>query len=286
MERMKKLIITGDDFGFTVPVNEAIEEAHCRGVLTTASLMMGSTATGDAVERARRLPSLKIGLHLVLVDGRPVSPAQEVPNLVDSQGEFSSHLVCAGINFFFRPRVRRQLEEEIRAQFQAFQKTGFPLDHVNTHHHMHLHPTVLRLVLKVGREFGLRAIRLPYEPILPSWRASRKGFFQKAGTGLVLAPWIALLKGRLKRANICSNQFVFGMNDSGKLDLDLVLRLIKNLPPGISEIYFHPAICQCPEMDRTIEHRGHQLEFEALTSPVLQEALRASGVETITFSDL
>ncbi len=148
---MKKLIVTGDDFGLSLPVNEAIEEAHRRGILNTASLMVGAEATADAVDRASRLPSLHVGLHLVLVEGSPVLPPQAVPDLVNRQGKFSSHLVRAGINFFLWPEVRRQLEAEIRAQFQAFQKTGLPLDHVNGHHHMHLHPTVLGLLLKVGR---------------------------------------------------------------------------------------------------------------------------------------
>lgn len=283
---MKKLIITGDDFGLTVPANEAIEQAHRQGVLTTASLMVGARAATDAIERARRLPTLGVGLHIALVDGSPVLPARQVPDLVTSQGEFSSRLVRAGINLFFRPRASRQLEKEIRAQFQAFKKTGFLLDHVNAHHHMHLHPTVLGLILKVGREFGMRAMRLPYEPILPSWRASRRAFLRKLGMGLVLAPWTAFLKRRLKYARIRSNQFVFGMNDSGRMDLDLVLRLIKNLPEGISEIYFHPAISRRPEIDRPDGKGNHRAEFEALTSPAIQEALRASGVETITFSDL
>src|SRR2546427_12782693 len=124
---MRKLIVTGDDFGLAVPVNEAIEEAHRRGVLTTASLMVGAGAVADAVERARRLRTLRVALHLVLVEGHPVLPPREFPDLVDSRGEFATRLGGAGLNFFFRPGVRRQLEAEIRAQFEAFTKTGLPL---------------------------------------------------------------------------------------------------------------------------------------------------------------
>jgi len=89
---MRKLIVTGDDFGLAVPVNEAIEEAHRRGILTTASLMVGAGAAADAVERARQLPTLRVGLHLVLVEGRPVLPPREIPDLVDGRGEFSTRL--------------------------------------------------------------------------------------------------------------------------------------------------------------------------------------------------
>ena len=158
---LKRIIITGDDFGLALPVNEAIEEAHLKGVLTTASLMIGAKFAGDAAERARNHPSLKVGLHLTLVEGSSVLSPQKIPDLVDASGSFPTHLTRAGFKFFFYPGIREQLEAEIRAQFDAFHKTGFVLDHVNAHNHMHLHPTVLGLILKVGRDYGLEeAIRL------------------------------------------------------------------------------------------------------------------------------
>ena len=49
-----------------VEVNEAVERAYREGILTSTSLMVGGAAAADAVERARRLPGLKVGLHVVL----------------------------------------------------------------------------------------------------------------------------------------------------------------------------------------------------------------------------
>lgn len=283
---MRRLIVTGDDFGLAVPVNEAIEEAHRRGILTTASLMIGAEAAADAVERARRCPSLKVGLHIVLVAGRPVLPPHAVPDLVDDNGEFSSHPASAGINFFFRAGPRVQLEAEIRAQFEAFQKTGLPLDHANAHCHMHLDPAVSGPILRVGREYGLKAMRVPYEPLIPSWRASRRALPQKVAVWLALSPWIALLRRRLRHANVRSNDFVFGLYDDGDMRVALVLQILKHLPPGVTEIYFHAATRGCPEIDRVLPGYHYQYEFEALTSPKVQEALLASGVQRIAFSDL
>jgi hopanoid biosynthesis associated protein HpnK len=280
---VKRLIITGDDFGLSRSVNEAIEEAHRRGYLTGASLMVGGKAATDAVDRARRFPSLKIGLHLALVDGFSVLPPETIPNLVDQRGRLPSHLIGAGMNFFFRLKVRQELEAEIRAQFEAFQKTGLLLDHVNAHHHMHLHPTVLGLILKVGRDYGMRTVRLPYEPPLPSWRASRNGLLRRTGTCLLLSPWVSLLKRRLRRAKVYSNDFVFGMNDSGRMNLDLVLRLLRQLPPGVTEIYFHPVV---PEVGGRGEGSRPQDDLEALKSLEVREALLTSGIQLIAFSDL
>jgi len=283
---LKSIIITGDDFGLAPPVNEAIVEAHSRGILTAASLMVGADFVQDAIEHARRHPSLKVGLHLVLVEGRPLLPAREVPDLVDSQGDFSTRLVRAGFKFFFRPGIRKQLAAEIRAQFEAFQETGLELDHVNAHNHMHLHPTVLRLMLQTGREFGLKAVRLPNEPPLRSWRASRKSLKSRLASWTLLCPWLGLMKLLLRRAGVSHNDFLFGMADSGSMTLDLVLKFLENLPGGVTELYFHPATRRCAEIDRTMRDYRHEDEFGALTSSSLLEAVQAAGLRRISFSDI
>lgn len=283
---MRRLILTADDFGLSPAVNEAIEEAHRRGALSAASLMVGAKAAEDAVERARRLPSLGVGLHLVVAGGTPISNPQTIPDLVNSQGELPCRLFRAGVAFFFKTAVRRQLEQEIRAQFEAFRNTGLVLDHVNCHNHMHLHPTIGALMLKVGHAYGLKAVRYPYEPILPSWRASRNALGRKLLSWLFLSPWLMLLRRRLRKARVCSNDFVFGMNDTGNMTLDLVLRVLVFLPPGVTEIYFHPASRPCPEIDRTMSNYRCQEEFSALTSPALDRFLRASAIQRIAFSDL
>jgi len=282
---VKRLIVTADDLGVSLPVNAAIEAASRNGILTTASLMVAGNAAADAVARARRLPALKVGLHIVLVCGRPVLPPADVPDLVGPDGNFPSDLVRAGVNFFFRPGVRRQLEAEIRAQFEAFRATGFRLDHVNTHNHMHLHPTIWRLILKVGRGYGMSAVRVPYEPLLPSWRATRQGLLRGLRDWLLLAPWLRVLISALRRANLQHNDFVFGMRDTGRMTVDRVLALVAQLPDGISEIYFHPAAHRSSETPWP-NHYACEAELQALTSPVVAAALQASGIQRVSFSDL
>jgi len=283
---MKRLIVTADDFGLAEPVNEAIVEGHRNGILTTASLMVSGAAAGDAVERVRSQPSLRVGLHLVVVEGRPVLPPDEVPDLVDCSGAFSTRLTRAGLNFFFRPAARRQLEKEIRAQFEAFMKTGLELDHVNAHNHMHLHPTILSLILKLGPEFGLRAVRVPYEPPLLSWRASRQGLGAKLSWGIFLFPWMRLMKSRLRRNAIRCNDRIFGMADSGRMTPDLVLAFVREIPRGVTEMYFHPAVRRCPEIDRTMPDYQHENEFRALTSRTIKQELQRQGIQRIAFREL
>ena len=283
---MRAIIITGDDFGLAVPVNEAIIEAHRHGTLTTASLIVGADSTPDAVQKAKALPSLKIGLHIILVEGKSVLPPDKIPDLVNSRREFSTHLVNTGFKYFFYPGIRKQLESEIREQFRKFHKTGLPLDHVNAHNHMHLHPTILRLILKVGKEFGLKAVRLPNEPPIRSWKASRKGLVPRIVFRIFLYPWLAVMKRMLQKAQIRYNDSLFGMADSGAMSLEPVLRFIQNLPPGITELHFHPATRRCPEIDATMPDYVHEEEFRTLTSKQLLQALQDGGIRTIAFSDL
>ena len=156
---MKRLVVTADDFGRAVGVNEAIEEAFTRGVVTATSLMVAEPMAADAAERAKRLQGLRVGLHLVLVDGRPVLAPERVPDLVDSQGLFRQSLLRASIAFLLSPAVRRQLAMEIEAQFDAFARTGLALDHVNAHRHVHLHPVVAGLLLRLdGNAHGFRTM--------------------------------------------------------------------------------------------------------------------------------
>ncbi|MCP5116113.1 MAG: hopanoid biosynthesis-associated protein HpnK [bacterium] len=266
----KQLIVTADDFGLCVPVNEAVEQAHRDGVLTCASLMVTGSATEDAVARARRLPSLKVGLHIVVVEGKPILPAESVPALVDNHGELERNFSLAGLRFFFRPGARAQLEREIRAQFEAFRRTGLPLDHVNTHNHMHLHPTVLSTILRVGRDYGMKTMRVPDEP----------------GKGQLLKPWSNLLRWRLRRHSILSNNRVLGRSDSGALTTTRAVELLANLPEGITEMYFHPATRRCPEVDRDMPHYQHEAELETLLSLKLKQAIEASGAELASYGDL
>jgi hopanoid biosynthesis associated protein HpnK len=283
---LKRVIFTADDFGLSPLVNEAVERAHTGGVLRCASLMVAAPATADAVERARRLPSLRVGLHVVVVNGTPALPPEKVPALVDASGAFGSDLVRTGIAYFARPAARRQLRDEIRAQFEAFRATGLELDHVNAQNHFHVHPTVFATILDVGREFGLRAVRIPHEPFGPSWRSNGSQRGARFANDVLLAPWLGLMRARARRAGVATNDYVFGMIDSGAMTPARVERILAQLPPGTSEVYFHPATGPWPEGVAAMPGYAFADEFAALVDPGVAEALRASGATPVAFADL
>jgi hopanoid biosynthesis associated protein HpnK len=278
---MKSLIITADDFGVAPEVNQAVELAHTKGVLTAASLMVAGGAVGEAVKIARRRPGLHVGLHIVLVEGRPVLPPGVIPDLVGKDGCFRRDMVASAVDMFFRPGVRRQLAAEVRAQFEAFAATGLILDHVNTHKHFHLHPTIAGTILKVGRDYGLKAMRVPSEPrqVLMAAEPGRK-----VAPAYVTGPWSAAVRRRLGQAGVATADQVFGLHWSGAMTPERLLGLIQNLPEGVSEIYMHPATAggyngDCP---------GYRYaeELAALIDPAVIAAVRAGGVRLGGFRDL
>jgi len=272
MSAARALIVTADDFGLHERVNAAVERAHREGVLTSASLMVGAPAMRDAVERARRLPTLRVGLHIVLADGASVLPHAQIPALVDKNGRFGENMALDGCRFFFLPHVRQQLAREIRAQFEAFAATGLALDHVNTHKHFHLHPTVLSLILHIGRDYGLRAVRLPFEPGISAW----------------LRPWIAQVRSRLTRAGIAHNDYVMGIKHTGGMDEAVFLEALAHLPAGVGEIYCHPATANHDDGPITPAMRSyrHADELAALLSPRVRAAMDAAGVIRGGFADV
>jgi chitin disaccharide deacetylase len=144
----------------------------------------------------------------------------------------------------------------------------------------------LGLTLRVGKDYGLAAVRMPYEPPLRSWKASRSAMGSRFASSIFLFPWMNLMKRLLRRAHVRYNDYFFGMSDSGSMTLDRVLRILSYLPNGVTELGFHPATCRSGEIDRTMPNYRHEEEFQALTSESLRVAMQAAGLQRIAFSDL
>jgi len=276
---LKRLIVTADDFGAAQEVNDAVEAAHLGGILAAASLMVGAPAASDAVARARRMPSLRVGLHLVLVDGRPLLPPSAVPDLVDASGRFRSGMAGAGAAMFFNPRARRQLAAEIAAQFEAFRATGLALDHCNAHKHFHLHPVIGSLMARIGSRFGLRAVRVPLEPkgVLSLVEPGTKG------ASWMTAPWARLLRRRMAAQGMLTPDHVFGLRWSGAMTRDRIGGLIRNLPDGLSEIYLHPATSGA--FGGAVFNYQYREEFEALLAPEVISAARDPSLRLGGYAD-
>ena len=276
---MRNLIVTADDFGAAVEVNQAVERAHTDGVLTAASLMVSGVAAVDAVARARALPTLRVGLHLVLVDGKPVLPARLVPDLVDRDGNFRNDMARAGAAMFFRPKVKAQLAAEIEAQFEAFAATGLKLDHVNAHKHFHLHPTIAALIVTFAAPHGAKGARVPLEP---QGILARIEPHKLSGTVFLTAPFAHRLRRHFRKAGVSAPDQVFGLAWSGAMTGTRLRGLLEHLPEGVSEIYCHPATGPYPGSAAGYAYRE---ELAGLVDPGMAGLIAARNIRLGGFSD-
>jgi len=244
--------------------------------------MVGAPAAADAIARAHRLPRLRVGLHLVLLEGRPVLPAQQVPDLVDGDGRFRRNVLGFACEIFARPAVRRQVAGEIEAQFAAFRATGLALDHVNAHKHFHLHPTIAGELLAIGSRYGMRGLRVPHEPVatLAEVKAlAPPDYLTKLG----LAPWAASLRRRARRAGLTVSDSVFGLAWSGMMTEARLSGLLAHLPNGRSEIYLHPATADV--FDGHAPGYRYRDELAALTAPSARAAAGRGDIVLGGYSD-
>jgi hopanoid biosynthesis associated protein HpnK len=243
--------------------------------------MVGAPAAADAVARARTLPNLRVGLHVVLTDGEPLSDRRDIPGLIARDGAFRKDLALYGAQLAFDPSVKRQMAKEIAAQFEAYRASGLPLDHVDGHRHFQLHPAIAASIIGIGRQYGMRALRVPIEP----WRTIADidpGTQRRIGR--IVAPWAARLRRRVRGAGLVTADAVCGLAWSGAMTKDRVAALLRRLPPGVVEIYLHPATTD--SFAGAAPGYRYAEEFAALCDADCIAAVRQSGYAVGGYSDV
>jgi hopanoid biosynthesis associated protein HpnK len=232
--------------------------------------MVGSPAARRAVAIARRTPSLRVGLHVVLVEAKPVLPADQIRRLIDRDGFCRTDLALYGAEIFCLPSVRRQIQAEVAAQFAAFRATGLRLDHVNAHRHFHLHPTVAAIVIPLAAQHGAPFLRVPEENgRIIAAIDRRRGALRSS----LIAPFIFRLRARARSAGLRTADWVFGLSWSGAMTGDRLKALAARLPDGVTEIYTHPATRA--GFAGAAPHYRYADELAALTAPDVVAAFAA-----------
>jgi hopanoid biosynthesis associated protein HpnK len=270
----RRLIVNADDFGRSRSINEAVVRAHQEGVLTSTSLMVNEPAFEEAVQLAKASPSLGVGLHLTLLCGHSTLPPRQIPELVNRNGEFTNSPVGAGFRYFFHSGLRDQLRLEIHAQFQKFRQTGLPLDHVNGHLHLHLHPTVFNILMDDAIQLRIERLRLTFDPFGLNLKLASGHFFYRALHACIYHLLSARARPRLERLNIRYTSRVFGLLQNARVDETYIGRLLPCLPAGDSELYSHPSLDEFNN------------EFQALVSPKVRELIQKLGIRLIRYQDL
>ena len=274
--------MNADDFGLTAGVNRAIVELHAAGVLTSTTLMARARATDDAIRMAQARPALKVGCHIVLVDGEPVLPSRAIPTLIDDRtGQLPASLAGFVARLVARRISAAEIEAEVRGQIEFLQSKGVHLTHIDTHKHTHIFPSVLRAVLRAARACGIRAVRNPFEP---RWAI-------RATNG---APWLRLAQVSALRwlepvcrriiaeEGFATTDGTIAVAGTGVLDGAMLRSLLQQMPEGAWELVAHPGYNDADLAQvRTRLRASREIERQALS------ALREfPAIELISFADL
>lgn len=281
MQIQRQVIVTADDFGRNSSINAAVIQAHRQGILTSASLMVTGDAVEEAVALAKETPTLAVGLHLVVVDGRPALPPERIPHLVDASGRFSSDLVRSGLFYYTNPVAQRELAEEIAAQFARFAATGLPLTHVDGHTHMHVHPVIFRLLLPLAQEYGAKGIRLPQDDFWLAISYNRQRLVEKAAWALAFGLLCRWCRNRLQHTGLKATHRVYGLMQTGQMEEAYVSRLLRQLHVSTAELYFHPSLTPGPE-----PLGPNPGDLATLLSPRVRQVLLECGIQLASYASL
>jgi predicted glycoside hydrolase/deacetylase ChbG (UPF0249 family) len=246
------LIVNADDLGRTEGINRGIFEAHERGLVTSATMMVGFPAAEAAGAALARYPALGVGLHVTLTGAKPTLPPSRIPSLVDAEGRFARHPDALGAI------APREVLAEIRHQLELFRRMAGRLPtHLDSHHHSHRHPVILDALVEVAREHRL-----------PVRRSSTDIGRRLAAEGL--------------RTTERFDEGFFGETAT----LAYLVGFLRGLRTGVTELMSHPGYAD-DELRRTSAYADDRdRERELLTHPEAMAAVRECGITLTNFGSL
>lgn len=300
----RRLIVNADDFGLGFGINAGIAQAVAEGIVTSVSLMANGAAIAEAVAMARKWPQISTGAHLALVGGEPVSPPASLPSLVDREGRFPPSY-RAFLRRWLRGGIRpEEVYREWSTQVALLRRQGLELTHLDSHQHLHVLPVMLPVAVRVAREHGIEAMRLPLELKSTSPRPKAPPLEttsilgQRSGgpnpdepirqrrrrfESLLLQAAARLARPRVQRAGLWSPDYFIGFTDSGRMTIPILAQHLEHLPEGVTELMTHPGFPDTAAS--TLFPRPYLWEEEvaALTDPRIQHRLEELGIELVSY---
>lgn len=280
----KQLIINADDFGIHPAVNEAVRKAATEGILTSTSLMSGGDAFDEAVEMARSMPSLGIGIHLTLVGGiKPVLPPSEVPSLTWDNGVFCHDYGKLIVRDLEGKISLSEVYAEWDAQIQKIMNTGLPITHMDGHQHMHMWPHFYPIARDLAKKYHISCMRVPDEDVL---FGMKDGHIIRWAAKNGLSLLSRMHRPDLKKNHIRTNDHFFGMLYGGHLSPERFAKFILQTKPGITEIMCHPS-ADTRAMEDTF-HWGYHGEDElaGLLADINRELIAKKQISLISYRDV
>ncbi|MGA2915192.1 MAG: ChbG/HpnK family deacetylase [Sedimentisphaerales bacterium] len=279
---LRKLIINADDFGLCKGVNKAVFEAHTTGVLTSATIMANMPALYEAIMMAKNMPTLGVGVHLNIIDGKPLSSDSGVGLLLNENGEFKYSAYKLAFKSLLNKKILKAIEIELAEQISLIIKKGIKPTHLDSHKHFHCFPPVYRIVCSLAADFGIGAVRWPWEPAtvcLSDWPPVEFGDKARA----FLARQMALECRRID-SRFIKNDIFFGVAHTGRIDDKFWSELCKTQFIGTAEVMTHPGYPEGLTKTRLVEQR--KVELKWLCDPSTKQLLAEAGLKPVHYGNI
>ena len=283
-DKMKQVIINADDFGIHESINNGILAGHRHGAISSTTIIAAGEAFDHAIKLAAAAPALGIGVHLTLVSERSVASPEKVASLVDAEGrlprlypQFLKQLLQGSISL-------AHIRYELTAQIEKVLAAGIQPTHLDSHQHMHVVPGVIDIALDLAKRYGIRAIRIPDEPLFffGGYRTSVGRFIGRGG----LSALASLARRKAARKGLAVPQHFYGMLAGGHMIEQNLLAIMAQLPAGTSEIMMHPGADDAAMVQHYGWHFNWQAELAAVTGEKLKNQLAVQGIKLISFREL
>jgi predicted glycoside hydrolase/deacetylase ChbG (UPF0249 family) len=280
----KLLIINADDFGLSEGVNKGIVEAHTKGVLTSATIMANMPAAEQAVELAKNLPDLGVGVHLNLTNDKPVSQNQGVKLLLNNEGNFGLSAGKLALASLINGRIRAAIEAELSAQIQWVIERGIKPTHLDSHKHVHAFPLTFQIVCRLAKRFKIPAIRYAYEPKqvchLP-WPVTDEQGRKRASLVRMMARI-----NRWQNRSFFKTNALLGVAHTGKINPAFLRAVVLYNQVATAELMTHPGYSCDLDASKTRLVKQREVELEALCSDKTKQYLKEAGIGLVHYGRL
>lgn len=278
---MKKLVVTADDFGLTHSVNEGILMAAREGIVTNINLIPTGDAANDAIGIIKYDKIPEIGVHLALTETRPVTSVRLISSIVDESGAFHRSRIKFLKKLFSGHIDIEHIKIELKSQMDKAANSGARITNLSAHEHLHMVPEIFGILTALAKEYGVRYVRvLKKEDMLPP--VSLKKIFRSA----VVRYFNPRMEAMLKRSGLMTADHFIGFLDSGAIREELLLRVIKSIKEGVTELVMHPGFLDPEVLDHYRFHINCEEELFALTSPKVKKAITDNGITLCKYGDL
>lgn len=273
----KQLIINADDFGMSESINLAVLDAYKNGILTSASLLANGPAFEHSISLLKEMQGIGLAVHLNIIEFSTLQKNIKQDSLLyDRNGRYNNGFVKLLLKSFNHD-ILKEVEEDFRLQIEKV-LAYTPVDHIDSHVHVHAIPNIFKIVCRLAKEYGIKNIRTQFE--YPYFVPDIKKYLSlKYPVNLIkvmiLNTFTLINRQVIDKDYFSTNENIIGVNYTGCMDTATISAALKNVREK-TELLVHPCI------DSSMHSRI--FEYQAIVDEGLRQQIADCDIDLINFA--